>query len=91
MTDYGVRLVSTAQRLCCAALCCSGGSVEMYIIPELTQKTNSSDCRDAAEFVSAAGLHVAGASAGTTPALIQLRTDSTLIHRVGVVFCYSLN
>ncbi|XP_022070413.1 cbp/p300-interacting transactivator 4a [Acanthochromis polyacanthus] len=55
----------------------------MYIIPELTQKTNSSDYRDAAEFESAAGLHVAGASAGgTSPAPIQLlRTDSTLIHR----------
>lgn len=63
----------------------------MYIIPELTQKTNSSDCRDAAEFQFAAGLHVAGASAGqTTPALIQLvRTDSTLTHREGVVFFYS--
>ncbi|XP_070702708.1 cbp/p300-interacting transactivator 4a [Pempheris klunzingeri] len=55
----------------------------MHIIPELTQKTNSSDCRDAAEFEPAAGLHVAGASAGeTSPAPIQLlRTDSSLIHR----------
>ncbi|KAK2830044.1 hypothetical protein Q5P01_017975 [Channa striata] len=49
----------------------------MHIIPELTQKTNSSDRRDAAEFESAAGLHVSGASAGqTSAALIQLlRTD----------------
>lgn len=35
----------------------------MYIIPELTQKTNSSEDREAAQFESAAGLHVSGASA----------------------------
>lgn len=68
----------------------------MHIIPELTQKTNSSDCRVAAEFQSAAGLHVAGASAGgTTAAPIQLlRTDfvvvARFVHRVGDVFCQSL-
>ncbi|KAF1381228.1 hypothetical protein PFLUV_G00151430 [Perca fluviatilis] len=62
-----------------------GSAARMHIIPELTQKTNSSDCRDAAEFVSAAGLHVAGASAGeTTPALIQLlRTDGLDINPSG--------
>lgn len=60
--------LSASALLCClrnpSLLLFKQKSFQMYIIPELTQKTNSSDCRDAAEFESAAGLLVAGASAG---------------------------
>ncbi|KAM9737725.1 LOW QUALITY PROTEIN: cbp/p300-interacting transactivator 4a [Menidia menidia] len=54
----------------------------MYIIHELTQKTNYSVNRDAAQFGSAVGVRVNGASAGgSSLAVILPRTDLTLIHR----------
>ncbi|XP_027892188.1 cbp/p300-interacting transactivator 4a [Xiphophorus couchianus] len=55
----------------------------MYIIPELTQKTNSSLDREAAQFESAAGLHVSGASAEGTSRDLTNFSERISLYAIG--------
>ncbi|XP_043993671.1 cbp/p300-interacting transactivator 4a isoform X1 [Gambusia affinis] len=55
----------------------------MYIIPELTQKRNSSLDREAAQFESAAGLHVSGASAEGTSRDLTNFSERISLYAIG--------